>query len=71
MAATISSFTRRLDAEQVAAAMEDVARVVMREMEISNVEVALRQPVTLAAAFADLAGMLGIAPPPAVRLAIS
>ena len=76
MTATISSFTTMIDEACVHAAMTDVVLAFVNEIPVpfdadNELAAAARTPVSMAATLGDLCALLGIAPPPFVRLALT
>lgn len=76
MVATITSFTTTIDEACVHQAMTDVALALVDEIAIpfdadNALAAASRTPVAMAATMADICAMLGVAPPPFVRMALS
>ncbi len=74
MSATLLSFTRTIDEATIHMAMLAVASDLAgttAPLEVPDLAAVARQPVSLAVAFADLASMLGVAPPAFVRAALS
>ncbi len=73
MTATMLSFTRTLDEATIHMAMQAVASdlaATTAPLEVPDLAAVARQPVSLAVAFADLASMLGVAPPAFVQAAL-
>ena len=74
MTATMLSFTRTIDEATIHMAMLAVASdlaATTAPLEVPDLAAVARQPVSLAVAFADLASMLGVAPPAFVQTALS
>jgi hypothetical protein len=73
MTAAMLSFTRTIDEATIHRAMLAVASdlaATTAPLEVPDLAAVARQPVSLAVAFADLAGMLGLAPPAFVIAAL-
>ena len=76
MTATISSYTQTVDEQAIHAAMTDVVLAFVAEIPVpfeadNELAAAARTPVSMAATLGDLCAMLGVAPPPFVRIALS
>ncbi len=74
MSARVLSFTRTIDEATIHMAMLAVAydlAATTAPLEVPDLAAVARQPVSLAVAFADLASMLGVAPPAFVQTALS
>ena len=73
MTATMLSFTRTLDEATIHLAMlavADALAATTAPLEVPDLAAVARQPVSLAVAFADLASLLGVAPPAFVMVAL-
>ena len=73
MSATMLSYTKTIDPAAIHMAMLAVAydlAATTAPLEVPDLAAVARQPVSLAVAFADLASMLGVAPPPFVVAAL-
>jgi len=76
MSAQLLSYTRTIDEACVHAAMTDVVLAFVAEIPIpfdadNELAAAARTPVSMAATLGDLCAMLGVAPPPFIRTALS
>ena len=76
MVATVLSYTRTVDEAAIHAAMTDVVLAFVAEFPVpfdadNERAAAARTPVSMAATLGDLCAMLGVAPPPFVRIALN
>ena len=76
MSAQLLSYTTTINEAALHRAMTDIALALVADIPVAfdadNALAAVsREPVALAATLADLCALLGIAPPPFVRLALS
>jgi len=76
MSAQLLSFTKTIDEPLLHAAMQGVVTGMADDVAVAfdadnQLAAIARTPVSLATAYADLCALLGIAPPPFVRTALS